>query len=583
MIARNESRRELKLRRRLVVGLFMFGALVLAWRALDLQINKREFLQSHGDARYLRTERIDANRGMILDRNGEPLAISTSTQSAWVQPRRFVESRDKWPKVCKILGIPLDQLETLIMPRLDKKFVYLQRHLTPDEGDALKRLEIVGLNLQEEQRRYYPAGEVTAHILGFTNVDDQGQEGVELSYDHILKGEPGQRRVIKDRLGRVVEDVERLRATRPGKDVYLSIDQRIQYAAYRALKIAVQKNEARAGMMVVVDPRSGEVLALVNQPSFNPNNRDNLNSERYRNRAVTDLFEPGSTLKPFTLAAALETGQYKPESTIDTSPGRFKIGKDTVRDIKNYGLLDLGGIIEKSSNVGASKVALSLEPEVLWKAFRDFGFGSISEIALPGEGYGRLNEFRNWSEIEHATLAFGYGLSVTAAQLARAYTVLASDGWMQPLSIVRVDAAGPRKRIIAAKTAQQIRSMLTRVITKGTGALAAVPGYSVAGKTGTVHKSISSGYAEHRYRSLFAGMIPADNPRLVAVVIIDEPQRGAYYGGKVAAPVFASVMRDAVRILNIPPDQPVPATPETVWLATGRDGHAGMSAAESMQ
>ena len=583
MIARNESRRELKLRRRLVVGLFMFGALVLAWRALDLQINKREFLQSHGDARYLRTERIDANRGMILDRNGEPLAISTSTQSAWVQPRRFVESRDKWPKVCKILGIPLDQLETLIMPRLDKKFVYLQRHLTPDEGDALKRLEIVGLNLQEEQRRYYPAGEVTAHILGFTNVDDQGQEGVELSYDHILKGEPGQRRVIKDRLGRVVEDVERLRATRPGKDVYLSIDQRIQYAAYRALKIAVQKNEARAGMMVVVDPRSGEVLALVNQPSFNPNNRDNLNSERYRNRAVTDLFEPGSTLKPFTLAAALETGQYKPESTIDTSPGRFKIGKDTVRDIKNYGLLDLGGIIEKSSNVGASKVALSLEPEVLWKAFRDFGFGSISEIALPGEGYGRLNEFRNWSEIEHATLAFGYGLSVTAAQLARAYTVLASDGWMQPLSIVRVDAAGPRKRIIAAKTAQQIRSMLTRVITKGTGALAAVPGYSVAGKTGTVHKSISSGYAEHRYRSLFAGMIPADNPRLVAVVIIDEPQRGAYYGGKVAAPVFASVMRDAVRILNIPPDQPVQATPETVWLATGRDGHAGMSAAESMQ
>ena len=583
MIARNESRRELKLRRRLVVGLFMFGALVLAWRALDLQINKREFLQSHGDARYLRTERIDANRGMILDRNGEPLAISTSTQSAWVQPRRFVESRDKWPKLCKILGLPLDQLETLIMPRLDKKFVYLQRHLTPDEGDALKRLEIVGLNLQEEQRRYYPAGEVTAHILGFTNVDDQGQEGVELSYDHILKGEPGQRRVIKDRLGRVVEDVERLRATRPGKDVYLSIDQRIQYAAYRALKIAVQQNEARAGMMVVVDPRSGEVLALVNQPSFNPNNRDNLNSERYRNRAVTDLFEPGSTLKPFTLAAALETGQYKPESTIDTSPGRFKIGKDTVRDIKNYGLLDLGGIIEKSSNVGASKVALSLEPEVLWKAFRDFGFGSISEIALPGEGYGRLNEFRNWSEIEHATLAFGYGLSVTAAQLARAYTVLASDGWMQPLSIVRVDAPGPRKRIIAAKTAQQIRSMLTRVITKGTGALAAVPGYSVAGKTGTVHKSISSGYAEHRYRSLFAGMIPADNPRLVAVVIIDEPQRGAYYGGKVAAPVFASVMRDAVRILNIPPDQPVPATPETVWLATGRDGHAGMSAAESMQ
>ncbi|MBK8959174.1 MAG: penicillin-binding protein 2 [Proteobacteria bacterium] len=580
MSARNESRRELKLRRRIVVALFVLGAAVLSWRAIDLQVNKREFLQNHGDARYLRVERIDANRGMILDRNGEPLAISTPTQSAWVQPRRFVEAKDKWPKLAKILGIPFDQLETLIMPRLDKKFVYLQRHLTPDEGDALKRLEIAGLNLQEEQRRYYPAGEVAAHILGFTNVDDQGQEGVELSYDHILKGEPGQRRVIKDRIGRVVEDVERLRATRPGRDVYLSIDQRIQYAAYRALKIAVQQNEARAGMMVVVDPHSGEVLALVNQPSFNPNNRDNLNSERYRNRAVTDLFEPGSTLKPFTLAAALESGQYKPESQIDTSPGRFKIGKDTVRDIKNYGVLDLGGIIQNSSNVGASKVALSLEPEVLWKAFRDFGFGSISEIALPGEGYGRLNEYRNWSEIEHATLAFGYGLSVTAAQLARAYTVLANDGWMQPLSIVKLSEPEPRKRIISANTAQEIRRMLTRVITKGTGALAAVPGYSVAGKTGTVHKSISSGYAEHRYRSLFAGMIPAENPRLVAVVIIDEPQRGVYFGGKVAAPVFASVMRDAVRILNIPPDQPVQATPEAVWLATGHDGDR---AAESTQ
>ncbi len=580
MSSRAESRRELKLRRRIVVGMFILGALVLCWRALDLQINKREFLQGHGDARYLRVERIEANRGMILDRNGEPLAISTPTQSAWVQPRRFVESRDKWPTLCKILGIPLDQLQTQIMPRLDKKFVYLQRHLTPDEGDALKKLEIPGLHLQQEQRRYYPAGEVAAHILGFTNVDDQGQEGVELSYDRILKGEPGQRRVIKDRIGRVVEDVERLRATRPGRDVYLSIDQRIQYAAYRALKIAVQDNEARAGMMVVVDPRTGEVLALVNQPSFNPNNRENLSSERYRNRAVTDLFEPGSTLKPFTLAAALDAGQYKPESTVDTTPGRFKIGKDTVRDIKNYGLLDFGGIIEKSSNVGASKVALSLEPEVLWKAFRDFGFGSISEIALPGEGYGRLNEYRNWSEIEHATLAFGYGLSVTAAQLARAYTVLASDGWMQPLSIVRLEEPGPRTRIIRAETAQQIRQMLTRVITKGTGALAAVPGYSVAGKTGTVHKSTTSGYAEHRYRSLFAGMIPAENPRLVAVVIIDEPQRGVYFGGKVAAPVFASVMRDAVRILNIPPDQPVQATPKAVWLAAS---HEGERAVESTQ
>jgi cell division protein FtsI (penicillin-binding protein 3) len=577
---RAEQRRDLRFRRRFVVGLFLAGALVLCWRALDLQINKREFLQSHGDARYLRKEKIDANRGMILDRNGEPLAISTLTQSAWVQPKSFIESRDKWPKVAKILGMPREQLENLIMPRRQKKFVYLQRHLTPDEGEALRKLDIDGLHLQEEQRRYYPAGEVTAHILGFTNVDDQGQEGIELSYNQILKGEPGQRRVIKDNLGRVVEDVERLRATRPGKDVRLSIDQRIQYAAYRALKLAVQQNEARAGMMVVIDPETAEIVALVNQPSFNPNNRDKLASERYRNRAVTDLFEPGSTIKPFTLAAALETGQFTPASIIDTTPGRFRVGRDLVKDIHNYGVLDFGGIIEKSSNVGASKVALALEPEVLWQAFRDFGFGSISEVALPGEGYGRLNEFRNWSEIEHATLAFGYGLSVTAAQLARAYMVLANDGFMQPLSIVKVDEPSPRKRIIKAETAQQVRQMLTRVITKGTGVLAQVPGYSVAGKTGTVHKSIGAGYAEHRYRSLFAGMIPAGKPRLVAVVIIDEPQRGKYYGGLVAAPVFSSVMREAVRILNIPPDQPVQATPEAVWLATG---HEGARAAEATQ
>lgn len=567
MSERAEVRDELKFRRRSVVGLFLLAAGCLVWRALDLQLNEREFLQGHGDARYLRDEKIETTRGMILDRNGEPLAISTPTQSAWVRPDRFIEARAQWPLVGKVLGMERQEIETLVLPRLSRKFVYLRRHLTPDEGAALRRLELPGLALQDEQRRYYPAAEVTAHIIGFTNVDDVGQEGVELSYDAMLKGEPGLRRVIKDRLGRVVEDVERLRETRPGRDVHLSIDERVQYVAYRALKTAVQQNNARAGMMVVADARTGEIVALVNQPSFNPNNRGALKGENYRNRAVTDLFEPGSTMKPFTIAAALESGAYTPDSVIETAPGFYKVGRHTVRDIKNFGTLDVAGVIEKSSNVGSSRIALSLEPEMLWRTFRAFGFGSMSEVALPGEAFGRLSEYRNWREIEHATLAFGYGLSVTAAQLLRAYVAIANDGWLLPLSIMRLAEPPPRDRVIKVSTARALRHMLEKVITAGTARMAQVPGYSVAGKTGTVHKSTATGYAENRYLSLFAGMIPAVRPRLVAVVIIDEPKGGEHFGGRVAAPIFATVMHEATRILNIPPDQPSSTRSEAVWLA----------------
>jgi len=576
MSERAEVRAELKFRRRSVVALFLAAAVCLVWRALDLQLNEREFLQGHGDARYLRDEEIETTRGMILDRNGEPLAISTPTQSAWVRPDRFIEARAQWPAVGKVLGMTRQEIETLVLPRLSRKFVYLRRHLTPDEGAALRRLELPGLALQEEQRRYYPAAEVTAHVIGFTNVDDFGQEGVELSFDGMLKGEPGLRRVIKDRLGRVVEDVERLRPTRPGRDVHLSIDERVQYVAYRALKTAVQQHNARAGMMVVADARTGEIIALVNQPSFNPNNRGALKGENYRNRAVTDLFEPGSTMKPFTIAAALESGAYTPDSVIETAPGFYKVGRNTVRDIKNFGTLNVAGVIEKSSNVGASKIALSLDPEVLWRTFRAFGFGSMSEVALPGEAYGRLSEYRNWREIEHATLAFGYGLSVTAAQLVRAYVAIANDGWLLPLSIMRLDQPPPRSRVIKPATARALRHMLEKVITAGTARMAQVPGYSVAGKTGTVHKSTVTGYAEHRYLSLFAGMLPAERPRLVAVVIIDEPKSGEHFGGRVAAPIFAGVMHEATRILNIPPDQPSSGRTEAVWLA----GHDPAAAAE---
>jgi cell division protein FtsI (penicillin-binding protein 3) len=573
---RAEARLEFELRRRSVVALFLAAAGCLTWRALDLQLHEREFLQSHGDARYLRIEEIDTSRGMILDRNGEPLAISTPIQSAWVRPDRFIEARAQWGAVARVLGMQRSEIETLVLPRLSRKFVYLRRHLTPDEGAALTRLGLPGLALQEEQRRYYPAAEVTAHLIGFTNVDDQGQEGVELSYDRLLRGEPGLRRVIKDRLGRVIEDVERLRATRPGRDLQLSIDERVQYVAYRALKTAVQQHHARAGMMVVADVRNGEILALVNQPSFNPNNRGALKGENYRNRAVTDLFEPGSTMKPFTVAAALASGAYAPDTIVETAPGFYRIGRHTVRDIKNFGTLSVAGVIEKSSNVGSSRIALSLEPEVLWRTFRDFGFGSMSEIGLPGEGYGRLSEYRNWREIEHATLAFGYGLSVTAAQLARAYVAIANDGWLLPLSVVRQTSPPPRQRVLSADVARTLRQMLERVVVAGTAQLAQVPGYSVAGKTGTVHKSTVSGYAEDRYLSLFAGMLPATRPRLVAVVVIDEPRGGEHFGGRVAAPIFASVMHEATRILNVPPDQPTTLRPDALWLAR----HDAAAAAE---
>jgi cell division protein FtsI (penicillin-binding protein 3) len=570
MSSRSATRKELRFRRRIIVTIFIAAASILSWRAIYIQLNDREFLQNHGDARYLRTEKIDATRGMILDRTGEPLAISTPIQSAWVNPYRFIHVRNRWPELAELLGMTVDHFETLVIPRLERKFVYLRRHLTPDESAAIRELDIPGVALTEEARRYYPAAEYTAHVVGFTNVDDQGQEGIELSFDALLQGEPGLRRVIKDRLGRIIEDVERLRAVRPGRDVTLTIDKRIQYVAYRELKLAVQANDARAGSLVILDVHSGEILALVNRPSFNPNNRGDLKGEHYRNRAITDLFEPGSTIKPFTIAAALESGRYTPHTIVNTAPGYFKVGQHVVRDSKNFQRLDVAGIIEKSSNVGASKIALSLEPELLWQVFRACGFGSLTHVLLPGEAYGRLNEYRNWREIEHATLAFGYGMSVTAVQLARAYATIANDGWAQPLSIVRGLERPPRQRVLQASTTRAIRQMLKRVVSDGTGRAAAIPGYSVAGKTGTVHKSTVNGYAEDRYMSIFAGMIPAQNPHLVAVIVIDEPKGGEHFGGRVAAPIFASVMREATRILNIASDLPSPSS-DQVNLATRFD------------
>ncbi|MCC6202884.1 MAG: penicillin-binding protein 2 [Gammaproteobacteria bacterium] len=539
----------------IILGLFSICALALAWRAVDLQLLTRDFLQEHADALHLRVVEIPAHRAMITDRNGEPLAISTPVKSIWANPGRLATQRERWPELARLLEMSVEQLDAVVTPRIGREFIYLKRHVTPDFAEQVLQAGIAGVTTRDEYRRYYPAGESIAHLIGFTNVDDEGQEGMELAYNQALRGNPGAKRVLRDRLGRVIEDIELLRPAVPGQPLALSIDRRLQYVAYRELKNAVQRNRARAGTVVVLDPRTGEVLAMVNQPSFNPNNRSGLKGEYYRNRAVTDVFEPGSTLKPFTIATALESGQFKAESLIATSPGFFRIGRHTVRDIHNYGSLTLTGILEKSSNVGAAKVALAMDAEVLWGTLSQLGFGRHLGTGFPGEAGGWLSDYRNLSEIEQATQAFGYGLSVTALHLARAWGALADDGVLHEASLVKRDGADAGTRVMSGATARSVRRMLVRAVEFGTGGLARVPGYQIAGKTGTVHKAIDNGYAEDRYLSLFAGMIPAAAPRLVAVIVIDEPHAGEHFGGRVAAPVFAGVMTDAVRILNIASDE----------------------------
>ncbi len=544
-----------RVRRWAVLTVFAVLAVVLILRAYDLQLVDKEFLQDHGNARFLRVVEVPAHRGVIMDRNHEPLAISTPVSSVWAVPRKLNQARHRWSALAKLLEMKPAQIEKLVEHRLNREFIYLRRHVEPGLAEKIMALKIPGVALERESRRYYPAAEVTSHVVGFTNVDDVGQEGLELSFNDLLRGTPGAKRVIKDGYGRIVENVESISAPNSGKDLVLSIDRRIQYLAYRELKSAVQKHKARGGSIVILEARTGEILAMVNQPSYNPNNRSGLKSDFYRNRAVTDSFEPGSTMKPFTVAAGLENGAYKPTTKIDTRPGYFKIGRHTVRDARDYGLIDVATVIRKSSNVGASKIALSLDPEEMWGLYRKLGFGQVPGAGFPGEVAGRLNDHREWGEIEQATMSFGYGLSTTSLQLAHAYQVLATDGLQLPLRIQHSSEVPRGKRIISAEHARQIRSMLASVVEEGTGKLAQTPGYSVAGKTGTVHKSATGGYAEDRYLALFAGIAPTTSPQLVVVVMIDEPSTDEYYGGQVAAPIFSRVMSDALRLLNVLPDQ----------------------------
>lgn len=555
-----------------VLGVLAGAVAVLIWRVVDLQVVDRSFLQDQGDARHLRAIKMPAHRGMITDRNGEALAMSTPVDSVWVNPQKLVHERDRWGELAAALDMDRSYLAERVMRRADREFVYLRRHINPALGERVRALGIPGVALQREYRRYYPVGEVAAHVVGFTNIDDVGQEGMELAYEDWLSGESGRKWVLKDRLGHVVEDVAGIREPAPGKDLALSIDRRVQYLAYRELKTAVQLHRARSGSAVVLDVLTGEVLAMVNQPSHNPNDRGSMRSRSLRNRAVTDVFEPGSTVKPFTVAAALEADAYRPDSRIDTSPGYFRVGGGTIRDMFNYGAIDVTTVVQKSSNVGASKIALALSAEQMWRMFSGVGFGSLTGSGFPGEASGLLTDYWRWSEFERATLSFGYGVSATPLQLALAYTVLGDQGRLKPVSFVPVDEPPEGQRVMSARTADEVRSIMETVIAEqGTGTLAGVSGYRVAGKTGTVQKVGHQGYSEDKYMSLFAGLAPAGRPRLAMVVVINEPRGEEYYGGRVAAPVFSKVMTGALRILGIMPDS-VPADRRHVKAGEDRGG-----------
>ena len=544
-------------RRRIVAACVVALAAGLIWRVVDLQLNHNAFLTEEGDARHLRVEKIPAHRGMLLDRNGEPLAVSTPLASVWVNPKKLESSRANWPELELALALDPGSIEQVMEERSEREFVYLRRHVEPSVAEVVSSLDMNAVHLKPEYRRYYPMGAAASHALGFTGIDDTGQEGLELAFDDVLSGENGARRVVKDRLGRIVENLERIRPARPGRDVVLSIDRRIQSLTYRALRQGVQRHQARAGSAVVLDIRTGEVLAIANLPSFNPNDRGDRSSWRFRNRAVTDLLEPGSTIKPFTVAAALEAGIVRPDTILDTRPGFLKVGRHTVWDVRNYGVIDVQKVIKKSSNVGAGKLALELRPADLWQMFHKVGLGTMTGSGFPGEEEGTLTDFVDWGEVDRVTLSFGYGLAATPLQIARAYAAFGNGGLLPDVSFVRSDGLSSPSQAMPATVAGQILEMLEQVVEPGgTGRRARVAGYRVGGKTGTTRKSEAGGYSEDRYHSAFAGLAPMSDPTLSVVVVIDEPGGDEYYGGVVAAPVFSEIVDGSLRVLGIAPDDP---------------------------
>jgi cell division protein FtsI (penicillin-binding protein 3) len=544
-------------RSRFVFVLVAIGFATLAGRAFYLQAMHTTFLQAKGEARYGRVIEMPASRGPVKDRNGQPLAISTPVESIWATPDDLDGADDATLRaLARALAIDAAEIRQKIA-RKDRQFVYLKRQISPDQAAKVMGLGVPGVFQQREFRRYYPAGEVMAHVVGFTGIEDNGQEGIELAAESRLAGAPGSRKVIKDRKGRIVEDVESLRAPRDGQEVTLAVDQRLQFLAHKELKAAVEQNRAKGGSMVILDAKTGEILALVNQPDYNPNNRANVTGRQTRNRSVTDLYEPGSTMKPFTVAAALDMGLVKPDTLIQTGTGPMTIGRWPISDSHPNGLISVAQVIQKSSNIGTAKIQLQMPAERMGGFYRELGFGAAPQTGFPGEAKGRLRPWDKWRPIEQATMSYGMGISVSLLQIARAYTIFTNDGQLLPLSLLKSDAQPIGKRLIGRSTAQEVtRMMEMAVMPGGTAPRAQVPGYRVAGKTGTAHKAEAGGYAEHKYVSSFVGFGPVTNPRFIVAVMLDEPQGTKYYGGDVGAPVFSSVMGAALRMMSVPPDAP---------------------------
>ncbi len=539
----------------LVAGLLGLTATGLVARAFDLQVVRKQFYQRQGDARFLRETPIPVSRGTILDRNGEPLAVSTPVTSIWANPSEVLNNDERIPQLARALGVNADELKSRLAQRSEREFVYLRRQMAPEAAQAVLDLGIPGINGQREFKRFYPSGEVTAHVLGFTNIDDHGQEGLELAYDDWLSGKPGAKRVIRDRMGHVVEDVEQVRAPKPGQNLTLSIDRRIQFLAYSELKSTLEKFQADSASMVILDVRTGEVLAMVNLPTYNPNAIGASKPGQRRNRAMTDVLEPGSTIKPILMAAALSSGKFTPASpVIDTTGGHWYFRGHDIHDTHNYGVLTPTGVITKSSNVGAAHIAMDLDTTLMYDTYRAFGFGNSTNSGFPGEASGYLRIGADWRPLEKAILGYGYGLNVTVLQLADAYATIADGGVKHTPSFIKGNDNPPRQ-IISEQVAHELIRMMETVTGPGsTAPQARIANYAVAGKTGTAHKASAGGYDKHSYTAAFVGIAPATNPRLVGVVVVDNPKKGSYYGGMVSAPVFSRVMGGALRLLDVPPD-----------------------------
>lgn len=548
-------------RSKFIVATVGLAFAVLIGRAAYVQVIGTDFYQRQGESRYGRTLELPANRGRIIDRSGLLLASSVPSPTIWAIPKDVEADRDQKRQLAKLLAMPPAELDKKLAD--NPNFVYLRRQVDQPVADQVKALKLKGVHQLTEYKRRYPEGEAAAHVVGFTNFEDRGQEGIELAFQHALAGKDGTRRVIKDRLGRVVEDIGDSVPPVDGRDIELALDTKVQFFAYQRVRDAVLEHKAKSGSVVVLDTQTGEVLALANYPSYTPGDRRNLGGEQLRNRALTDTFEPGSTMKPFIAAWALETKRVRPSTVIDTAPGRLSITGSTISDAHPHGLLTVEEIIQKSSNVGTVKMAMQMQPKEMWELYSAVGLGQKPQIDFPGAVTGRLRPYKSWRPIEQATMSYGYGLSASLLQLARAYTVFARDGELIPLSMTRTEQPTGGVRVVSPETARSVRHMLQMAAGKGgTGPLAQTIGYSVGGKSGTAHKQEGKGYASNKYRSWFVGLAPIDKPRIVVAVMVDEPSNGKYYGGTVAAPVFSAVVQQSLRTMGVAPDLEV--TPQII-------------------